>query len=201
MALRITGLLTLVAALVLLVVAVPADATSPGPINVSGQSTTNDAGTPNDPGDDYNDLTGSLIGQQYTTSGDFRYDPLTGTVIAWGTETFVGCLDRNRDRSCGAGDATGTIDLSFIYWAQLDPETFALISAGCIHPVTGGTDGFAGAQGVLVMKDKAKNDGRVITTYTGKLSLLPQAAPTASRGATAVPAARPLSALGHGLNC
>jgi len=200
MALRITGLVTLAAALVLLVVAVPANAKAPGTVGVSGHSTTNDAGTPADTSDDYNDLSGSLIGQQYTTSGDFRYDPLTGTVIAWGTELFVGCLDQNRNHSCGGADPSGTISFSFIYWAQLDPETFALRSGGCVHPVAAGTDGFEGVTGTLVMNDKVKGNGDVVTTYVGKLNLVPQALTTQRVPKIAPASARP-TVKGHGVSC
>jgi len=199
MALRMTGLLALAAAIVLFVVAVPASAKAPGTM-VAGHSTPNDAGTPADTSDDYNDLSGSLIGQQYTTSGDFRYDPLTGTVIAWGTELFVGCLDQNHNHSCGGGDPSGTLSFSYIYWAQLDTTTFALRSGACIHPVAEGTDGFEGATGTLLMTDKVKGNGTVVTTYTGKLELVPQALTTQR-----VPKVQPISArptvMGHGVSC
>ena len=200
MAIRITGLLALAAAVVFLVVAVPADAKVPGTVSVSGHSATNDAGTPADTSDDYNDLSGSLIGRQYTTSGDFRYDPLTGTVIAWGTELFVGCLDQNHNGSCGGGDRSGTISFSYIYWAQVDPATFALLSGACIHPITEGTDGFEGTTGTLVMKDKVKGNGTVVTTYTGKLNLAPQAL-TTQRVPKVVPASARPTATGHGVSC
>jgi hypothetical protein len=171
MTVRITLLLALAAALVL-VVAIPAGATQPRTITVAGQQISNDAGTPNDPSDDYADMIGSLVGKQYTTAMNGNYDPLTGTVIAWGTERFDGCLDRDRNRSCGTGDANGTLDLAFVYWAQYDTTTGALVFGQCVHPVTGGTGDFAGASGTLKMWDTPRRDGSVLTTYLGKLQLV-----------------------------
>lgn len=41
---------------------------------------------------------------------------------AEGTERFRGCLDRRRDRSC-AGDPSGTLSFSFLYWGSSAPGT------------------------------------------------------------------------------
>ncbi len=52
---------------------------------------------------------------------------------------------------------------------QLDTTTGALLFGACVHPVTGGTEDFANAQGTITMKDTPKPDGSVVTTYVGKL--------------------------------
>lgn len=173
MTLRIALLVALAAALTLVVV-VPAGAGGPdrsGVLTVLGQLLDDDAGTPGDPSDDFTRMTGTLLGKRLVTSEDFRYDPLTGAIIAWGTERFDGCIDRNSNHACGPTETAGTLDLAFVYWGELDPATFALRSAQCVHPITGGTGGFAGAQGTITMKDTPRRDGSVLTTYVGKIKL------------------------------
>ena len=102
---------------------------------------------------------------------------------------FKGCLDADGDGTCAAGDPTGTLRFSFIYWATFDPKTDALVRGDCVHPVTGGTGGFAKAKGVIHMIDTPAGSG-VKTTYTGSL-LLPGVAPAAvGSGGETPPAGR-----------
>lgn len=113
-------------------------------------------------------MTGSLRGAWITTSfTELGTDPY---VRAEGTERFSGCLDVRRDGSC-AGDPSGTLTFSFLYWGLFDGET--MIWGSCWHPVAGalaGTGAFAGARGVLTMVDTPTATG-VRTAYTGNLTL------------------------------
>ena len=113
-------------------------------------------------------MRGGLIGDWTITA----FDPVEETPIfhARGTETFAGCLDRRRDRSC-AGDPKGTLEFTYDYWAayaSADPAS--LIWGSCVHPVVKGTGGLAGAQGVVAMVDMP-TPGGVRTRYEGTITL------------------------------
>ena len=113
-------------------------------------------------------MRGGLIGDWAITG----FEPLETSPVfnARGTESFEGCLDRKRDRSC-KGDPAGTLDFSFEYWAAFaseDPES--LIWGTCVHPIVSGTGAFAGAQGVIAMVDMPAADG-VRTRYEGTITL------------------------------
>jgi hypothetical protein len=87
-----------------------------------------------------------------------------------GTESFEGCFDRRRDRSC-KGDPKGTLSFEFEYWAlfaSADPAS--LVWGACWHPIVSGTGSFAGVEGVIVMADTPTSEG-VKTKYTGNLTL------------------------------
>lgn len=88
---------------------------------------------------------------------------------AEGTERFRGCLDRRRDRSC-AGDPSGTLSFSFLYWGKFGPGD-SLVWGSCWHPVVSGTGAFAGAEGVLTMVDSPTESGGVSTRYVGSITL------------------------------
>ena len=111
-------------------------------------------------------LHGSLVGTQYTTSFVPQYLS-SSSIVATGTELFVGCLDANAN--CDAGEPSGTIDFKFVYWATYDPVTQALIHGACVHPVVGGTGSFAKSRGLIFMTD-TPTAGGVVTTYTGTLT-------------------------------
>ena len=112
-------------------------------------------------------MTGGLKGTWTSFVADYRFDEATGRIVAWGTETFAGCLDR-RLNGCDASDAQGTLSFKFVAWQKLDPQNgYAFVSGACIHPVTGGTGGLSGARGVITMKDTLQADGSVSTTYRG----------------------------------
>jgi hypothetical protein len=116
-------------------------------------------------------MTGGLSGGWTTTIADFRFDDASGRLVAWGTETFTGCLDRRRN-GCDASDPSGTMSFTFRAWQQYDPQNgYAFVTGACIHPVTGGTDGFRGASGVIAMKDTLRPDGSVTTGYFGVLTI------------------------------
>ena len=77
----------------------------------------------------------------------------SGVITATGTEEFVGCLDANGDRSCGASEPTGTLRMQFQATIKVDPLTFVQIQGRCHHPITGGTGDFADATGMIRFKD------------------------------------------------
>jgi hypothetical protein len=113
-------------------------------------------------------------------------------VIAAGTERFVGCVDVNLDGTCKSGEPSGELTFDYVQWATFDPSTGALIKGACEHPITGGSDNFQGARGIVHMRDVVVN-GDVRTTYRGTVVLnavpvglpAPQA-PTAPASATRV---------------
>ena len=113
-------------------------------------------------------MTGGLRGAWQTTS--FEQVSLSPYYEGKGTESFKGCIDRRRDRSC-KGDPSGTLSFTFLYWAiygSADPAS--LVWGACWHPVVSGTGAFAGAQGVVTMVDSPTTAG-VTTRYVGSLTL------------------------------
>jgi hypothetical protein len=123
-------------------------------------------------------MSGSLVGDWTITS--FTELAKTPLYKGKGTEHFSGCLDRGRDGSC-ANDPSGTLDFTFLYWAQFNGD--ALVWGACWHPVTGGTGAFKGAQGVLTMTDTPVGGGNIVTHYIGSITLTKGAARTHARAA------------------
>ena len=127
-------------------------------------------------------MAGGLLGDFANTS--FKEIAKAPIYRAKGTESFSGCLDRGRDGSC-AGDPSGTLRFSFLYWGQFgagDPP--ALIWGSCWHPIVGGTGSFKGAKGVLVMADTPTRSG-VKTAYIGNVTLKGSSAARAGASARA----------------
>ncbi len=125
-------------------------------------------------------MTGGLVGDWKITS--FKTLAKAPLYRAKGTERFEGCLDRGHDGSC-SGDPSGTLKFEFVYWAKFEAGD-SLVWGSCLHPVTGGSGDFAGANGVLAMVDTP--EGKAVTTrYSGNLTL------GGSAGAAAASAARP----------
>lgn len=91
-------------------------------------------------------------------------------VIGTGTERFVGCIDVNRNKKCGAREPSGELRFDYTQWTTFDPSTGALIEGNCVHPITGGTGSFQGARGLVTMHDVMVN-GDVRTTYQGTVVL------------------------------
>lgn len=177
---RITGLIGLCMAFGLAVavtVGTAAGATTPKTAHVHGTQTVvdEDAGT-------YL-MHGSLVGAWAITSFEPVYVSDT-LYVARGTERFAGCLDQNRNGTCQSKERHGRIRFSFTSWANFDGTTGAYLGGGCVHPVTGGSGGFANATGTLLMKDTVHGDD-VRTTYWGELQFGGAAAATR----TAEPAA------------
>jgi hypothetical protein len=111
-------------------------------------------------------MRGGLRGRWQITS--FKQLSTKPLFRAKGTERFEGCLDRHRDGRC-AGDPSGRLQFKFRYWASFASDG-SLIWGSCWHPITGGSGGFAGAQGVLTMVDTPTRRG-VTTRYTGNVTL------------------------------
>ena len=80
-----------------------------------------------------NTMTGTLIGCWYTdTLNEVQTKP-NGDILAIGTEHFVGCLDRNRDRSCTHREPHGTLALIYAFEGSFD-HTGRELSGQCQHP-------------------------------------------------------------------
>jgi hypothetical protein len=127
-------------------------------------------------------MQGDLVGRWNTTVFTTNYAGPDGQFVGSGKELFTGCKDTDRSGACGAGEPAGTIRFSFVYWATYDPKTKALVKGQCVHPVLGGTGAFAGAKGVIHMKD-TPTAGGTRTTYSG--TLLYSRAATASTASAA----------------
>jgi hypothetical protein len=113
-------------------------------------------------------MRGALVGRWTVIPAKTLHDTPQLYVEA-GREQFVGCVDRNRDASCQVREPHGTLLASYIYWASFDGSG-KLIRGRCVHPVTGGTLSFGGAQGVINMVDTPVGTG-VRTTYAGRVVL------------------------------
>jgi hypothetical protein len=156
---RVVRMALAAACVIALVAAVPAAGKT---YRVSGQQITVDA----DAG--ISKMRGGLLGDWRGTS--FEELGTTPYYHARGTELFKGCIDRRRDRSC-KGDPSGTLDLTFEYWALFaSPDPASLVWGACFHPIVSGTGDFAGAQGVVQMLDTPSRTG-VRTDYIGNLTL------------------------------
>ena len=56
-------------------------------------------------------------------------------------------------------------------WIRYEPNTGRLIEGNCVHPITSGTQDFAGARGVLTMHDIQGRGEEGRTRYQGKIVL------------------------------
>ena len=113
------------------------------------------------------DMHGSLVGRWTMTGFTPRYESST-EFAASGTERFEGCHDSDASSVCDAGEPSGTMRFTFMYWATLDPRSGKLVKGQCVHPVTGGTGAFAKAKGLIIMHDRPTAKG-IRTTYAGTL--------------------------------
>ncbi|GAA1830186.1 hypothetical protein ACFFOM_19080 [Microlunatus capsulatus] len=95
-----------------------------------------------------------------TRAQDYYNTPTT--IIQKGTESFRGCLVAGTKRC-------GTLNSDYISWTYLR-ENGRLISGGCTHAPTGGTRGFVGVRGLIVMADTPVGD-EVNTLYQGEVIL------------------------------
>ena len=102
-----------------------------------------------------------------------------------GVEVFKGCIDRNRNGTCGRRDYGGEMYAVFLSWASFDLQG-NFVRGQCVHPITGGTGDFVGARGVITMVDTPVGD-RITTKYRGHvvLNAVPSEGP-APRPATTV---------------
>jgi hypothetical protein len=148
-----------VAAVVAVPVAVPALAAT---YQVSGQQIVDNAA-----GTKFH-MTGGLVGQWRITS--FKQLATKPLIRARGAERFVGCIDVARDGSC-TGDPSGSLKLSFRYWAKPGSKANTVAWGSCWHPIGSGTGAFKGATGVLTMVDTPLADGTLQTDYVGNVTI------------------------------
>ncbi len=135
-------------------------------------------------GENLYDSLGGLLGDFWILTFNPLYES-DSFVVGTGTERFVGCVDEDLDGACAENEPSGELRFDFVEWMTLDPSTGALIESNCTHPITGGTDDFHGARGIVTMQAVAV-DGDVEITYEGTvvLNAVPTDAP-AARGAAA----------------
>jgi len=157
---RLCGALSAIVCVAALVAAAPAGAST---VQLSGVQTLTDPATGTF------DMEGSLIGTWFTLGFEVVGAHPSGTLQATGTELFVGCLDLGADGACTAGDPSGTLGFEMKFTAKFVPPDFMVELHGrCQHPIVSGTDGFAGATGVIHFKDIPPGG---VATYKGHISL------------------------------
>jgi hypothetical protein len=90
-------------------------------------------------------MTGSFVGCWWIDTFETKSDPDKAHYRATGREHFEGCL----------GTVCGTLTTTYSFTAKTDGPwpTSAELHGRCHHPVTGGTDGFAGATGEISFHD------------------------------------------------
>ena len=115
------------------------------------------------------EMHGSLVGKWNTTAFRIDYQGADGEFVGSGKEIFSGCHDADANGTCDAGEATGTLRFSFVYWANYNPKTQALVRGECVHPVIGGTGGFKNVKGIIHMVDRPVGKD-VKTSYSGSLA-------------------------------
>jgi hypothetical protein len=94
------------------------------------------------------------------------------TLVHTGQERFIGCLDRNYSQRCDPGEPSGALAFHYVLWTQYDPDSGWLIKGKCLHPITGGWGNFAGARGVLIMRDGPVGPGEEVNSmYKGEIVL------------------------------
>ncbi len=94
------------------------------------------------------------------------------TRVQTGQERFIGCLDGNHSRRCDPGEPSGALAFDYVLWMHYDPHSGWLIKGPCLHPITGGSGDFAGARGVLLMRDGPGGRGEEINSmYKGEIVL------------------------------
>jgi hypothetical protein len=98
-------------------------------------------------------VSGSLDGCWYVDTADFKNESRTG-FLAVGTEHFTGCWNA---ATCGTFFTTYSFTAKIVDGVE--------VHGRCNHPITGGTDGFAGVSGVIHMHDLPNG----CAVYTGTL--------------------------------
>ena len=186
-------------ALILLGVACTTGATATAATAATEEPTTlHVEGTQIQVGENLYDSLGGLLGDFWILTFDPLYES-DSFVVGTGTERFVGCVDEDLDGACAENEPSGELRFDFVEWMTLDPSTGALIESNCTHPITGGTDGFHGARGIVTMH-AVPVDGDVEVTYEGTVVLdaVPADAPTAqASGPQAFAADVPADSRGH----
>jgi hypothetical protein len=120
-------------------------------------------------------MRGDLLGRWVVLSAETLPPGYYETQAQWrvvqtGRKQFVGCLDRDHNRRCDSSDTSGERRFGYLFWVKYDPKTGLPIEGKCIHPITSGTRDFAGARGVLTMRDAPLGHEKVLT-YQGEIVL------------------------------
>ena len=103
-------------------------------------------------------LTGSLYGCWYTYVESSKFNR-SGTYQETGTELFIGYFN----------GSYGTFETTYTFTGKYVDDTFAEeIHGRCHHPLASGTEGFAGAKGMINFKDDVVN---LKFDYKGHVSL------------------------------
>jgi hypothetical protein len=141
--------------------------TSPTTIQVRGDQ------LPLDPDGAGYRMRGDLIGRWavFKTAPWYSIPEAPSTVVQIGKEHFVGCFDRNHNRRCDSGDASGELLFDYKIWMRYEPATGRVIKGNCVHRITSGAGDFAGAGGVLTKQDVPDGPKKVRTIYRGEIVL------------------------------
>jgi hypothetical protein len=121
-------------------------------------------------------MLGDLIGRWTVRSArglaGYSIPEAPWTLVQTGQERFIGCLDRNHSQRCDPGEPSGALGFDYVLWMQYDPDSGWLIKGQCLHPISGGSGDFAGARGVLIMRDGPVGRGEEVnSTYKGEIVL------------------------------
>jgi len=101
------------------------------------------------------DVSGDLVGCWYVDTFVVDHSSSAGGFVAHGTETFDGCL----------GGRCGHFFTTYTFTAKYEGDVEA--HGRCHHPIVGGDGAFAGAGGVIEMKDLPNG----CATYRGHVTL------------------------------
>jgi len=121
-------------------------------------------------------MNGNLIGRWTVLTAEtlpgYAIPEAPWTLLQTGQERFDGCIDQNQTKHCDSGDPLGALSFDYLTWIRYRPNTGRPIEGNCVHPITGGTQDFAGARGVLTMHDIQVGRGEAgRTRYQGKIVL------------------------------
>jgi len=121
-------------------------------------------------------MSGDLIGRWTVLTAEtlpgYAIPEAPWTLLQTGQERFDGCIDQNQTKHCDSGDPLGALSFDYLVWIRYEPNTGRPIEGNCVHPITSGTQDFAGARGALTMHDIQVGRGEESRTrYQGKIVL------------------------------
>jgi hypothetical protein len=121
-------------------------------------------------------MSGNLIGRWTVLTAEtlpgYAIPEAPWTLVQTGQERFDGCIDQDHTKHCDSGDPLGALSFDYLMWIRYEPNTARRIEGNCVHPITNGTQDFAGARGALTMRDIQVGRGEERRTrYQGKIVL------------------------------
>ena len=121
-------------------------------------------------------MSGDLIGRWTVLTAEtlpgYAIPEVPWTLVQTGQERFDGCIDQDHTKHCDSGDPLGALSFDYLVWIRYEPNTGRRIEGNCVHPITSGTQDFAGARGALTMHDIQVGRGEESRTrYQGKIVL------------------------------